>query len=359
MSGRANLFLLTCVLTCRSIWAEEHQTRVFPPLDENESVVKYSERVGVPSTKTIELGNGIKIYLVLIPPGKFMMGTVDPKEPSRTDVFGKVITGCGIVCILAIGVWYAIRWRASGRVSSFSLRFLIGISFVVALILYGIVDWIYISDKWAKYYVEHDRAKWADSNERPARVCEIRKPFYMSRTEITQEQYYEITGSNPSTFIGKSLPVETVSWTEAHDYCVKVTAATKISIRLPNETEWEYSCRSGMQTNYYSGDSEADLKRVGWYCDNSNYATHPVSQKEANAFGLFDMHGNVWEWCEDWYRNDSSGEEGIAPSNTFRVIRGGSMNMEAKGCRSASRAGTNGPDDRHYSIGFRIITDCN
>ena len=174
--------------------------------------------------------------------------------------------------------------------------------------------------------------------------------YAFGKYEVTQKEYESVMGENPSHFKGGNLPVECVSWDEAVEFCEKLTeqerAAGHISkeqkYRLPTEEEWEHACRAGTTTDYYTGDSEADLARAGWYYDNSGDKTHPVGQKEPNAFGLYDMHGNVWEWT-----STSSGSD--------RVIRGGGWyigsNCESSSCHNYS------PHLHDYDLGFRVVLD--
>jgi len=131
----------------------------------------------------------------------------------------------------------------------------------------------------------------------------------------------------------------------------------KIGARLPTEAEWEYACRAGTTTSYHSGDSESDLARSGWYTGNSGSQTHPVGQKTANAWGLHDMHGNVWEWCADWKGDYPSGAvtDPTGPSSgSGRVLRGGSWSYDALSCRSALRSNLH-PAFRFYNVGFRVV----
>lgn len=179
----------------------------------------------------------------------------------------------------------------------------------------------------------------------------ISKPYWMATTEVTQGQYQRIMGTNPSHFQGDDKPVETVSWHDAVSFCENLTERERraghlpsgYEYRLPTEAEWEYACRAGSETRFYFGDDEDRLGEYAWYPENSNSQTHNVATKKANAWGLYDMHGNVWEWCMDCYDKDAynhgdSVADPVGPSTGFtRVARGSSSRYSAKFCRSASR----------------------
>ena len=201
--------------------------------------------------------------------------------------------------------------------------------------------------------------------------------FEMSVYEITQRQYMSVTGLSPSNFTGDgNLPVEKVSWFDAIKFCNALSTKadfekfynessgacdfTKNGFRLPTEAEWEYACRAGSKTGYNLGGAESDLARAGWYSSNGNKKTHPAGEKMPNAWGLYDMHGNVWEWCNDWKGNYASGNQtnptGIQTGSS-RVIRGGSWDSAghfAQDCRSANRNSRN-PDVRSGTLGFRVV----
>ena len=198
----------------------------------------------------------------------------------------------------------------------------------------------------------------------------ITKPFYLGVTEVTQEQYEKVMGTNPSNFyfLGPQNPVENVSWTDAVEFCRKLSAmpAEKTAghlYRLPTEAEWEYACRAGTTTAYGFGDDLSPLERrsrvgdYGWFEDNSDSTTHPVGEKKPNAWGLYDMHGNVYEWCQDRYGDYPSGsatDPTGATSGSYRVFRGGGWYDYAGYCRSASRDwGT--PVNRGSLLGFRVL----
>ena len=185
----------------------------------------------------------------------------------------------------------------------------------------------------------------------PVTVKIPERNYAFGKYEITQAQYEAVMKNNPSRFKGENRPVENVSWDDAVGFCKKLTeqerASGRISTnqeyRLPTSGEWVHACRAGTTTNYYTGDSVKDLSRAGWYDRNSLGGTHPVGQKVPNAFGLYDMHGNVWEWTSDLF---SSGPR--------RVCRGGSWHNYADGCESSDWYSVN-PEDRRSYHGFRVV----
>ncbi|MCY2986332.1 MAG: SUMF1/EgtB/PvdO family nonheme iron enzyme, partial [Planctomycetota bacterium] len=198
-------------------------------------------------------------------------------------------------------------------------------------------------------------------DEKPQHRVQITKPFYLGVYEVSQAQYQKVVGNNPSTFKGESLPVETVSWDDAVAFCKRLSEvaeerAAGRTYRLPTEAEWEYACRAGSTSKYSFGDSEAELEKYDWYDKNSGKRTHPVGEKQANAWGLYDMQGNVWEWCQDRY---GPYKEGLAidPSGpgsaSNRLFRGGGWGSTTAVCRSAFRFRYS-LSDRSYDVGFRL-----
>jgi len=185
----------------------------------------------------------------------------------------------------------------------------------------------------------------------------ISKPFYMGVTEVTQAQYEAVMGTNPSYFKGATNPVEMVSWNDATEFCKKLSEKTRQAVRLPTEAEWEYACRAGSKTRFSFGDAEEGLGDYAWYFANSGGTTHPVGQKKPNAWGLFDMHGNVLEWCADWFGDYSAGAatdpQGPA-SGTSRVLRCGAWHLVPVLCRAACR-GSGTPGNRSAHCGFRVV----
>ena len=192
------------------------------------------------------------------------------------------------------------------------------------------------------------------------RSVTITRPFYIGVHPVTQAQYREVTGVSPSNFKGDSNPVESVSWLAAEEFCGAMSAHTGRSVRLPTEAEWEYACRAGTTTRYSFGDDEAMLGRYTWFKDNSGGKTHPVGQKQSNPWGLHDMHGNVCDWCSDWYADSYANAGDVDPqgpgSGTARVMRGGDWYIHAWRCRSARRNDTD-PDNHGNNVGVRVVVD--
>ena len=221
------------------------------------------------------------------------------------------------------------------------------------------------------------------SAEEPVHSVTISRDFLMSTYEITQKQYEEVMGTNPSNFKGENLPVELVNWYDAVEYCNKLSEMEGLDkcysgsgdtivcdwdangYRLPTEAEWEYAAKAGTTTDFYSGDLtvrgdgcppiDANLDKIGWYCGNAS-KTQEVGQKAPNDFGLYDMSGNVWEWCWDLdagYTNTPETDPRGPVSGSYRVYRGGSWNIYAHSCRSAIRNFIN--PSRYFSVGFRVV----
>ena len=208
----------------------------------------------------------------------------------------------------------------------------------------------------------------AENDEEQHQVT-IGKDYYLGVTEVTQGQYEKVMGTNPSYFqkrvIRKSdssmYPVEQVSWEDAVEFCKKLSDLPEEKkagrvYRLPTEAEWEYACRAGSKAAYSFGANSKTLGDYAWFGENSGGQTHPVGEKKANAWGLYDMHGNVWEWCSDWYGVYPKGSvsDPSGPSEgSDRVDRGGSWINGAANCRSARRSGYD-PSDRSFNYGFRV-----
>ena len=289
-AGEAALFVV--VLACSGCGlSHAEDSKKDPPLwDGKQTVAQYAKRAGLKATETMELGDGVKLELALIPAGKFLMGSPENEK---------------------------------GR----------------------------------------------SRNEGPQHEVTISQPFYMGKYEVTTEQYVQIRSGNSSNNRNDTGPAKGVSWHEGLDFCNKLSARTGKTVRLPTEAEWEYACRGRTQTRFYTGDRDEDLARAGWYgadkaIGNSGMGTNRVGQKLANAFGLYDMHGNLWEWCSDWYDDkyyaespkvDPQGPALGAPKN--RVLRGGSFYHRPVECRSAFRFQGNPGDGSHYygGVGIRVV----
>ena len=181
--------------------------------------------------------------------------------------------------------------------------------------------------------------------------------YYIGETEVTQALWKAVMGSNPSYFKGDNLPVETVSWNDCQTFISKLNSLTGKRFRLPTEAEWEFAARGGNQSRHtqYSGSSRID--DVAWYESNSDNKTHPVKTKQPNELGIYDMTGNVWEWCQDWYGSYNSYAQTNptgASSGSRRVGRGGSWGGSPRCCRSSNRYDSS-PDYSIFNLGLRLV----
>ena len=180
----------------------------------------------------------------------------------------------------------------------------------------------------------------------------ISQAFALGKFAVTQAQWVAVMGSNPSSFKGPDLPVESVSWDDCQQFILRMNAKGEGTYRLPTEAEWEYACRAGT-----TGERYGDLGAIAWYADNSGQTTHPVGQKQPNAWGLYDMNGNVWQWCQDWYGDYPGGsvtDPQGASSGSIRVLRGGCWFFDASYVRSAYRL-YYVPGARRLDLGFRLL----
>lgn len=191
----------------------------------------------------------------------------------------------------------------------------------------------------------------------PVHKVTLTKPFYLGVFEVTQEQWQTVMGSNPSTFKGPKLPVETVSWNDCQSFLIKLKERTGRKFALPTEAQWEYACRAGTTTRYSFGDAEDSFDEYVWFMGNSENTTHPVGEKKPNPWGLYDIHGNVMEWCADGYAPYPSGDvtdpQG-ALLGSSRVVRGGDWMLPPFYSSSASRP-VPAPDARGSTLGLRCV----
>jgi len=202
----------------------------------------------------------------------------------------------------------------------------------------------------------NEQGEDCETNETPSHTVTV-SGFYMGKYEVTQDEWETVMGKNPSHFKGSNFPVESVSWNNIQLFIKYLNAATGKKYRLPTEAEWEFAARGGkLSKGYkYSGSNSADL--VAWYTENSNNSTHPVGAKEPNELGLYDMSGNVWEFCSDWYGKYSNASQidPIGPEiGNERVARGGSWSNTAFSSRVSNR-GPWSPENIIFNGGFRLV----
>jgi formylglycine-generating enzyme required for sulfatase activity len=236
------------------------------------------------------------------------------------------------------------------------------------------------------------------ASEAPRHPVTISRPFYLAKYLVTQAEFEKVMGVNPSAFTTKPMdsaafpkplpesevkirhedtnkvagkdtsrhPVETVMWPEAMEFCRRLSAlpaerAARRVYRLPSEAEWEYACRAGTMTRWYSGDDPAGLADVAWFMDNSGGITHPVGEKKPNAWGLCDMYGNVRQWCADrfgadYYKQSVTSDPAGPPTGHLYVLRGGFCRNDPSAFRSASRFCST-PRARGHAFGFRVVAE--
>ena len=201
------------------------------------------------------------------------------------------------------------------------------------------------------------KMKYPYRDEKPVHQVTLTNDYYMGKYEVTQALWQAVMGNNPSHFKGENLPVETVNWNECQEFISKLNSMTGRKFRLPTEAEWEYSARGVKKSRSYQYSGSSNISDVAWYGGNSGSKTHPVGTKQANELGIYDMSGNVCEWCSDWYSSYSSTSQTNptgSVSGSHRVCRGGSWFGNAGYCRSSFR-GSYTPDCRSNHLGLRLV----
>lgn len=361
------MILLSCLALAFPLHAAE-TARAFPLWDGKETVAAYAAKVNLPPTKSIDLGGGVMLDLMLIPAGQFMMGTQMPKPPSITVEDAENMAILGGILLIGFASMLLVRKLQKKKVS-FSLRYLLLMTALCGLLIGGLARRSMVLKEFDRYKAAVKLYQEYPHYEKPAHSVTLTRPFYMGKYTITSAQYKAAMGNYPSPFRGAQLPVHNVSWDDAMEFCKKLNTLLNdnaLNAHLPTEAQWEYACRAGTQSLFYSGNLESDLDAVGWFNKNSGGKMHAVGEKKANAFGLYDMHGNILQWCSDWfgpfYSNsatiDPKGPESVAvrfESIPSRVLRGGSWIDSSTYCRSASRSIVYPQDSRHVNFGFRIV----
>ena len=195
----------------------------------------------------------------------------------------------------------------------------------------------------------------AVTNESPAHSVTL-DGYYIGKTEVTQALWQAVMGTNPSNFKGDNMPVENVSWKDCQEFIGKLNVLTNKKFRLPTEAEWEYAARGGNKSRGYKYAGSDSIDDVAWYDMNGEEITHPVASKRPNELGIYDMSGNVWEWCNDWYADYTANSQThpTGPqSGSLRVCRGGGWDNYAGSRRSSNRSNSS-PTNRSSSLGLRL-----
>ena len=215
---------------------------------------------------------------------------------------------------------------------------------------------VYVSGGTFTMGATSEQSSDADSDEKPTHNVTL-SSYYICKYEVTQALWRTVIGSNPSNFKGDNLPVECVSWDDCQTFINRLNSYTGRNFRLPTEAEWEFAARGGNYSRHYKYSGSNYIGDVAWYTDNSGGRTHPVGTKQANELGLYDMSGNVWEWCSDWYGSYSSYSQNnpTGPnSGSYRISRGGCWGIIARCCRSSLR-NYHMPDNSGDFLGLRLV----
>jgi formylglycine-generating enzyme required for sulfatase activity len=331
-------------------WCDRHQNLgldIFPGKAIVVSSLPKPAKLTPKNPSQSKVGKKVSVPKIVVPASK----PIIQKLPRRNVLIG---LGAGIVTTTGITIFA--RPRSERSVFAAPTPFTEQLPNGVELEMVGLPGGIFLMGS-----PESD----PDADKREFPQHELTVPsFSIGKYPVTQAQWQTVMGNNPSYFNNDrpQNPVEQVSWNDCQEFCRKLSQLTGQRYRLPSEAEWEYACRAGTTTRYSFGDDAAQLGDYGWYNENSENRTHSVGQKKLNPWVLYDMHGNVWEWCEDDFHKSYKG----APSNgspwkgnswqnnTRKMIRGGSWDHGAKDCRSSVRGDTD-PDYRYAVIGFRVV----
>ncbi len=220
------------------------------------------------------------------------------------------------------------------------------------------IEMVYVQHGTFTMGATSEQGSDACSDEKPAHSVTLTRDYYVGKYEVTQKLWKAVMGNNPSNFKGDDLPVEQVSWNDVQEFLRKLNSITGRNFRLPTEAEWEFAARGGTKSRGYKYSGSNDVGSVAWYDGNSGSKTHTVGSKSSNELGIYDMTGNVWEWCQDWFdsgyysKSPSTNPTG-ASTGSRRVDRGGSWLNNARRCRVSYRI-NDYPDFRYASIGFRL-----
>lgn len=382
----AALGAVLAVLPSRSVSSEsaapEAKSEVYQawPFDAAEAKRRQEEtakRLGIPVERAQDLGDGVKLDLVLIPAGRFIMGTPAPEPVDEEGYRSKMLTGeatLGIgggafLVLLAVVLVRAIRKRQRPQ---YSLAWFLVMAVTAGIGLLGGLHWHFsaraLADAQREYEAALSRLSDGEGFAKPAQEVTLSRPYYIGKFEVTRGQYLQVTGTKYSDYFKeRDFPEMPVSWEDAQAFCEESGKKTGETVRLPSEAEWEYACRAGTRTRFYSGDTDADLESVAWYSANgdrypfSGGGPHPVGGKAPNAWSLYDMHGNAPEWCADWlapYEADSVVDPQGPPQEDSlpdRVVRGGAFCSGPRSCPSACRWYSF--EWRSSITGFRVVVE--
>lgn len=323
----------------------------YPYWDKKEPIEAYAKRAGLPPEIAFDLGAGVALEMVLIPAGKAELGTPEPDRPAAVWR-GSLAFLCGVVAFALTILGSVLHARRNNTRVQFSLRWLLLMASAASMALIGALHWRELAQRQEVYLTQLQLWRAA-----AARTEDFDVPFYMSKYETTNAQFKQyldqLPGFRPTPPTGPGYgerPFVLASQSDALEFCMYLNAgllgpkeeAIKVWFSLPIDAQWEYACRAGRNTIYYSGDRTEDLDAVAWWSGNSGGSTHPVGQKAPNAFGLYDMHGNVKESCI------------VISTLNISYCRGGSYEGDPLSCAS-SHASFRTAAKLEPATGFRCL----
>jgi hypothetical protein len=273
INGMRLLPLFLLVASC-IVSAEEGDT--YPLWDGRESIEDYSRRAGLSPTMSLSLGNGVFLDFVLIPAGKFMMGSAPPEKPKESPFIGIALCAVFSLFLVLIFLFIAVQSFSQMKRPQFSLRVLFVVCLCMSLAIFGGLRGWSAATEHADYKRKLALFEASDPSEIPVHWVTISKPFYLGKLAVTQEQFMQVMQSNPSANAAAKNPADSVSRQAAEEFCERTGVLCARPIRLPTEAEWEFACRAGTTTVYYSGETMDALKKIAWFAGNSGEIRTPL-----------------------------------------------------------------------------------
>lgn len=338
----------------------------WPMWEPGESIEAYAKRAGLEPAQSFDLGNGETLEVVLLPAGSYRMGTPPPEEPPDRWYYGWAIMFLGLIFLVSFVTLVIARVYHKKAKLQLSLRHLLLVLLSLAVAMMGYMRWRENEARWRRYERDLETYNYTESNERPAHKVTLTRPVYIGKYEVTEGQFEKVWPTRPPPpppDLRKA--VSHVPFRQAEDWCHALSGQLDRVVRLPFEEEWEFAARGGTETPFFFGTSENLLGTYAHVYEGRGAAAHAVGLKQPNPFGLFDVYGNVSEWCYVRRRRYSDAEDAIGPDaelTDLATLRGGSSRASFQQARSARR----GIFDSEWNyrgaaifqgMGFRVVVE--